>query len=98
MSETKSCCRTSTVPDERPAAAGRDAHRQSVREAYARVAKADSEGQACGVGASCCGTSEDGAINALISTRLGYSQADLDRVPSVPTWASAAATRRPSPR
>jgi len=82
MSEIKSCCGTSTVTDERPSSAGHDAHRQSVREAYARVAKANSEGQACGVGASCCGTSDDGAINALISTRLGYSQADLDRVPS----------------
>jgi SAM-dependent methyltransferase len=34
------------------------------------------------VGAGCCGTSDDSAINTLISTRLGYSQADLDRVPS----------------
>ncbi|MDA8092990.1 MAG: arsenite methyltransferase [Betaproteobacteria bacterium] len=59
-----------------------DEHRQRVREAYAQVAKADNEGRCCGTAASCCGTSDDAAINTLISTRLGYSQADLDRVPS----------------
>jgi SAM-dependent methyltransferase len=53
-----------------------------VRAAYAQVAKANDAGQGCGVGASCCGVSDDGAINTLISTRLGYSQADLDLVPS----------------
>lgn len=80
MSET--CCGTSTVADKRPSKTSHDAHRQSVREAYAQVARANNEGQGCGVGASCCGTSDDGAINILISTRLGYSQADLDLVPA----------------
>lgn len=82
MSEQHSCCGTSTVTDTQQSSASHDAHRQSVREAYAQVAKANSEGQGCGIGASCCGTSDDGAINTLISTRLGYSQADLDLVPS----------------
>lgn len=82
MSEQNTCRGTSAGTDERPSAAGHDAHRQSVREAYSQVAKANSEGQGCGVGTSCCGATDDGAINTLISTRLGYSQADLDRVPS----------------
>ncbi|MHB1214664.1 MAG: arsenite methyltransferase [Thiobacillus sp.] len=64
------------------ASANHDEHRQNVREAYAQVAKANNEGQSCGCGPSCCGTSDDGAINTLISTRLGYSQADLDLVPA----------------
>ena len=71
-----------TVTTDQGQAAGHDAHRQSVREAYAQVAKANADGQGCGVGASCCGTTDDSAINTLISTRLGYSQADLDLVPS----------------
>ncbi|TVR66845.1 MAG: methyltransferase domain-containing protein [Candidatus Competibacteraceae bacterium] len=82
MSEQNTCRGTSAGTDERPSAAGHDAHRQSVREAYSQVAKANNEGQGCGVGTSCCGATDDGAINTLISTRLGYSQADLDRVPS----------------
>ena len=58
-----------------------DALRKSVREAYTKVAVADNSGQSCGIESSCCGTSDDNAINTLISTRLGYSQADLDLVP-----------------
>lgn len=59
-----------------------DEYRQNVREAYAQVARANNEGQSCGCGPSCCGTSDDSAINTLISTRLGYSQADIDLVPA----------------
>jgi arsenite methyltransferase len=59
-----------------------DQHRQSVRDAYAQVAQADNAGDGCGIGASCCGTTDDTAINTLISTRLGYSRAELDLVPS----------------
>lgn len=59
-----------------------DEHRQSVREAYAKVANANNEQQATGIAASCCGVSEDANINTLISTRLGYSEQDLDKVPS----------------
>jgi len=59
-----------------------DQHRQSVRDAYAQVANANNADEACGIGASCCGTSDDASINTLISTRLGYSKAELDLVPS----------------
>ena len=59
-----------------------DEHRQSVRDAYAKVAQANNQGAGCGVESSCCGVSDDLAINALISTRLGYSEEDLDKVPS----------------
>ena len=55
--------------------------RQSVREAYTGVAEASDSSACCGEAASCCGVSEDAAINRLISTRLGYSQDDLDSVP-----------------
>ncbi len=58
-----------------------DEVRQTVRKAYAEVAGASNNGDCCGEAASCCGVSDDGQINALISTRLGYSQADLDSVP-----------------
>jgi SAM-dependent methyltransferase len=55
--------------------------RQNVRENYAEVAEASNNGNGCGVEASCCGVSDDTAINTLISTRMGYSQQDLDAVP-----------------
>jgi SAM-dependent methyltransferase len=58
-----------------------DAHRQGVRDAYAQVAQASNEHNACGAGSSCCGVSDDAAINTLISTRLGYSADDLASVP-----------------
>lgn len=59
-----------------------DEHRQGVRDAYAQVAQANNSDEACGIGASCCGTSDDASINTLISTRLGYSKAELDLAPS----------------
>ena len=61
--------------------AKQDEHRQHVREAYAKVAQADSSGQACGVESSCCGVSDDTAINTVISNRLGYSESDINIVP-----------------
>ena len=82
MSKQNSCCGSSATTDKQTSSTSHDAHRQNVREAYAKVAKANNEGQGCGVSASCCGVSDDGAINTLISTRLGYSQADLNLVPS----------------
>ncbi len=72
------CCEPSKSSDH----TNHDEHRQNVRDAYAQVAQADNAGSCCGVEASCCGTSDDSAINTLISTRLGYSQAELDLVPS----------------
>ncbi len=61
---------------------GHDAHRRAVSVAYAQVAKASDAGGCCGVESSCCGVSDDGAINTLISTRLGYSEDELTQVPS----------------
>jgi len=58
-----------------------DTHRQGVRDAYAQVANANTSGDACGIESSCCGVSDDSAINTLISTRLGYSKEDLQSVP-----------------
>ncbi|MCL4108046.1 UNVERIFIED_CONTAM: hypothetical protein GTU68_017074 [Idotea baltica] len=40
------------------------------------------EDDCAGPAASCCGTSDDEAINTLISTRLGYSKAELDLAPA----------------
>lgn len=47
----------------------RDAHRQDVRSAYAKVATEPS---------SCCGGTD---IQSLASTRLGYTEVDLSLVP-----------------
>jgi SAM-dependent methyltransferase len=58
-----------------------DNHRQNVRSAYAQVAEAENSGSCCGVESSCCGVSDDDAINTLISTRLGYSEQELAAVP-----------------
>lgn len=84
MNDPNSCCAASSASTRAAACAADDAHRQSVREAYAQVARADNAGQGCGDAASCCGASsnDDAAINTLISTRLGYSQADLDQAPA----------------
>ena len=58
-----------------------DAVRHNVREEYAKVAEANNQGSCCGEASGCCGVSDDAAINALISTRLGYSEDDLVAVP-----------------
>lgn len=58
-----------------------DEIRQHVRDSYAKVAEASDAGACCGETPSCCGVSDDAAINTLISTRLGYSAADLAAVP-----------------
>jgi arsenite methyltransferase len=73
------CCEPE---NDKPNHADHDQHRQGVRDAYAQVAQADNAGDGCGIGASCCGTTDDASINTLISTRLGYSRAELDLVPS----------------
>lgn len=72
------CC----SPGAQSSAAEHDDHRNKVRSAYAKVAQASNEGSACGNQSSCCGVSDEGAINTLISTRLGYSETDLAQVPS----------------
>ncbi len=58
-----------------------DEIRQNVRESYSQVAEASNEGSCCGTESSCCGVSDDAAINTLVSTRLGYSDNDLENVP-----------------
>jgi len=55
--------------------------RQSVRDSYTKVAEANNKGESCGVESSCCGVSSDNQINTLNSTRLGYSDDDLNNVP-----------------
>lgn len=55
--------------------------RNKVRDSYSKVAEANNDGDCCGVASSCCGVSDDDNINQLISTRLGYSEADLISVP-----------------
>jgi len=55
--------------------------RQNVRESYSKVAEASNQGDACGTASSCCGVSDEAAINTLISTRLGYTEQDLSAVP-----------------
>ncbi|MGW8227784.1 MAG: arsenite methyltransferase [Gammaproteobacteria bacterium] len=59
-----------------------DAIRNHVRNSYAKVAEASNAGTCCGVESSCCGVSNDLDINTLNSLRLGYSQQDLNKVPS----------------
>ncbi|MCP3870058.1 MAG: arsenite methyltransferase [Gammaproteobacteria bacterium] len=58
-----------------------DNHRKGIREAYSQVALASEEESSCGTSSGCCGVSDDVVINTLISTRLGYSQGELDQVP-----------------
>lgn len=80
MVEKNSCCNGN--PSDAVPAPRHDEHRQNVRSAYAKVAQAETAGQGCGVESSCCGVSDDSAINTLISTRLGYSAEELEAVPS----------------
>lgn len=70
-----------SVTDDASANAANDVHRQALRSAYGEVARADNAGESCGNAAGCCGTTDDVAISQLISTRLGYSEADLAAVP-----------------
>ena len=58
-----------------------DEIRQNVRHSYTEVAEASNSGDCCGEQSSCCGVSSDAAINALVSTRLGYSDDDLAAAP-----------------
>jgi SAM-dependent methyltransferase len=58
-----------------------DEIRQRVRASYSEVAEASDAGECCGEQSSCCGVSSDSAINALVSTRMGYSEQDLGAVP-----------------
>jgi SAM-dependent methyltransferase len=77
-----SCCSPDTEAQKNRKENHHDQHRQNVRAAYAEVANASNEGSCCGESSSCCGVSDDAAINTLISSRLGYSQEEMDQVPS----------------
>ncbi len=77
---TDSCCSSSDCSAPKQAQSA-DEIRQSIRNSYAKVANASNEGAGCGIESSCCGVSDDDQINTLISTRLGYSEADLELVP-----------------
>ena len=72
------CCSTE---ESTPNHTEHDELRNHVRDSYAKVAEASNGGDSCGVESSCCGVSDDDAINTLISTRLGYSEEDLANVP-----------------
>lgn len=83
MSDNENCCAPSCCDEtQSDTAAKNNTFRESVREKYAKVANAMTEDDCDAPAASCCGTSDDEAINTLISTRLGYSQAELNAVPS----------------
>lgn len=58
-----------------------DRKRVEIRSTYAQVAQAGNSGECCGEASSCCGVSDDSAINQLISTRLGYSEKEQASVP-----------------
>ncbi len=77
--EKDNCC----TPDQSVTtnAVDADKQRQKIREDYAKVANADSSGCGAGNENSCCGVSDDSKVTTLLSTRLGYSEAELDMVP-----------------
>ncbi len=58
-----------------------DQIRQHIRESYSKVAEASNEGGCCGVESSCCGVSADVDINTVVSTRMGYSEDDVNSTP-----------------
>jgi SAM-dependent methyltransferase len=78
---TSTCCGPQSEDRKEAAGVQADEHREKVRDAYAQVARAESLDISAGVATSCCGVSEDKAIQTLLSTRLGYSQSDVDKVP-----------------
>lgn len=77
-----SCCGPSNSPPAAQDAVQADAVRNTVRDAYGKVARASDAGSSEGNAQGCCGVDEDAGIQALISTRLGYSAADLATVPT----------------
>lgn len=58
-----------------------DNMRQEIRKNYAKVAIANSAGSCCGTVQSCCGASNEQEINSIISSRLGYSEDELNKIP-----------------
>lgn len=58
-----------------------DQIRQQIRESYSKVAEASNDGDCCGIESSCCGVSSDSGINTVVSTRMGYSEEDVNSTP-----------------
>ena len=58
-----------------------DEIRQAVRQSYTEVAESSDRGECCGTETSCCGVPSDAQINAVTSSRLGYSDEDQNNVP-----------------
>ena len=79
---TTNCCGSDSAEPEADPTVGADALRSQVRDVYTQVAKANNASQGTGNASSCCGVSDNASINTLVSTRLGYTQTDLDLVPS----------------
>jgi len=83
MSNENNCCAPSNADESKAeTAVEQNNFREEIRQSYAKVANAMDESTYDGPAASCCGTSDDDDINTLISTRLGYSKAELDMVPT----------------
>ena len=75
------CCDELEAKSKADSAVEKNTMREKIRASYAKVANAMDDSNCDGPAASCCGTSDDEAVNILISTRLGYSQAELDLTP-----------------
>lgn len=58
----------------------KDQVHELVRESYSKVAETSDQGGCCGVEASCCGVSTP-EINTVVSSRLGYSEDNMNSVP-----------------
>lgn len=83
MSNLDNCCAPTCCEESKAeSAVEQNNFREEIRKSYAKVANAMDDSTCDGPAASCCGTSDDDAINTLISTRLGYSKAELDMAPA----------------
>ena len=83
MSNLDNCCAPTCCEESKAeTAVEQNNFREEIRKSYAKVANAMDDSTCDGPAASCCGTSDDDAINTLISTRLGYSKAELDMAPA----------------
>ncbi len=79
---TTNCCNPDSAEPAADPTGVEDALRSRVRDVYTQVAKANTAREATGNASGCCGVSDNASINTLVSTRLGYTQTDLDLVPS----------------
>lgn len=83
MSKETDCCAPTCCDETKTeSAVEQNNFRDEIRQSYAKVVNAADTSSFDGPAESCCGTSDDAALNTLISTRLGYSKAELDKVPN----------------